>query len=214
MRILVWACCAATAVSAFAAQPAHARRAMVVSVEQHATDAGVAVLRAGGNAVDAAVAVGFALAVTHPAAGNIGGGGFMLVRFADGRSTFLDFRECAPRQASRDMYLDAAGKVTRESMVGYRAAGVPGSVRGFEYASKKWGRKPWAEVVAPAVELAENGFPVSYGFADSFRWAHDLLSRFPESKRIFLRGGKPYEMGETFTQPELARTLHRIQKEG
>src|SRR5579871_1005398 len=120
MRILVWACCAATAVSAFAAQPAHARRAMVVSVEQHATDAGVAVLQAGGNAVDAAVAAGFALAVTHPSAGNIGGGGFMLIRFADGRTTFLDFRERAPEKASRDMYLDATGNPTNDSQVGYR----------------------------------------------------------------------------------------------
>ena len=115
--------------------------------------------------MDAAVAVGFALAVTHPSAGNIGGGGFMLVRFADGRSTFIDFRERAPERASRNMYLDAAGKPTEDSVVGYRAAGVPGTVRGFEYASKKYGRKPWADLMAPAVALAAKGFPVSYGFA-------------------------------------------------
>src|ERR1019366_9113147 len=138
MRKLVWVSWLALAVPAWAALPVHARHAMVVRVEQHATDAGVAVLEAGGNAVDAAVAVGFALAVTHPSAGNIGGGGFMLVRLADGRSTFLDFRERAPGKASRNMYLDASGKATTEdSVAGYRAAGVPGSVRGFEYASKK-----------------------------------------------------------------------------
>jgi gamma-glutamyltranspeptidase/glutathione hydrolase len=186
---------------------------MVVTVEQHATDAGAAVLAAGGNAVDAAVAVGFALAVTHPSAGNIGGGGFMLVRFADGRSTFLDFRERAPGKASRDMYLDASGKATKDSVSGYRAAGVPGSVRGFEYASKKYGRKPWAEVVAPAVALAEKGFPVSYGLAKSLGGS-GRLAQFPESKRIFLRDGKPYEAGETFVQPELARTLQRIREQG
>ncbi|MFN7995220.1 MAG: gamma-glutamyltransferase [Bryobacteraceae bacterium] len=198
----------------WAAQPVRARHAMVVTVEKHATDAGLAVLQAGGNAVDAAVAAGFALAVTHPSAGNIGGGGFMLVRFADGRTTFLDFRERAPEKASRDMYLDASGKPTNESQVGYRAAGVPGSVRGFEYASKKYGRKPWADVVAPAVKLAGEGFPLSYGTAKSLSGSTGLLGQFPESKRIFLRGGKPYEPGETLVQPDLARTLERIRQQG
>ena len=214
MRKLVQVSWLALAVPAWAAQPVHARHAMVVTAEQHATDAGVAVLEAGGNAVDAAVAVGFALAVTHPSAGNIGGGGFMLVRFADGRSTFIDFRERAPQKASRNMYLDASGKATADSVVGYRAAGVPGSVRGFEYASKKYGRKPWVDVVAPAAALAEKGFPISYGFANSLRGSAELLGRFPESKRIFLRDGKPYEAGETFVQPELARTLQRIREQG
>ena len=214
MRKLVRVSWLALAVPAWAAQPVHARHAMVVTVEQHATDAGVAVLEAGGIAVDAAVAVGFALAVTHPSAGNIGGGGFMLVRFADGRSTFIDFRERAPQKASRNMYLDASGKATEDSVVGYRAAGVPGSVRGFEYASKKYGRKPWVDVVAPAAALAEKGFPISYGFANSLRGSAGLLGRFPESKRIFLRDGKPYEAGETFVQPELARTLQRIREQG
>jgi len=214
MRKAVWGLWLAVWAPAWAAEPVHARHAMVVTVEPHATDAGVAVLEAGGNAVDAAVAVGFALAVTHPSAGNIGGGGFMLVRFADGRSTFLDFRERAPGKASRDMYLDASGKPTNESVIGYRAAGVPGSVSGFEYASKKYGRKAWADVVTPAVTLAEKGFPVSYGFAKSLQRSAGLLGKFSESKRIFLRDGKPFEFGETFVQPELARTLARIREQG
>ena len=187
---------------------------MVVTAEPHATDAGVAVLQAGGNAVDAAVAVGFALAVTHPSAGNIGGGGFMLVRFADGRSTFIDFRERAPETASRNMYLDASGKPTEDSEIGYRAAGVPGSVRGFQYVSQKYGHLPWAAVVAPAVALAEKGFAVSYGLAKSLSGSAKHLDSFPESKRIFLRDGKFYEAGETFAQPELARTLRRIEQQG
>jgi len=214
MRRLVWVWWLALALPVWAAQPVHARHAMVVTVEQNATDAGVAVLEEGGNAVDAAVAVGFALAVTHPSAGNIGGGGFMLVRFADGRSTFLDFRERAPEKASRNMYLDASGKATNESVTGYRAAGVPGSVRGFEHASKKYGRKPWADVVGPAVALAEKGFPVSYGLAKSLGGSAGRLGQFPESKRIFLRDGKLYEAGETFMQPEMARTLRRIREQG
>src|ERR1019366_2194190 len=135
---------------AWAAQPVRARHAMVVTRERHATQAGVEVLRAGGNAVDAAVAVGFALAVTHPSAGNIGGGGFMLVRLADGRTTFIDFRERAPQAASRNMYLDSSGKPTEDSTIGYRASGVPGTVRGLEYASQKYGKKPWAEMLRPA----------------------------------------------------------------
>ncbi len=198
----------------WAAQPVRARHGMVVTHERHATEAGLKVLESGGNAIDAAVTVGFALAVTHPYAGNLGGGGFMLIRLADGRTTFLDFRERAPGAASRNMYLDASGKATQDSIVGYRASGVPGSVSGFEYASKKYGRKPWADVVRPAVELASKGFPISYAQAQSFQTASRLLSRFPESNRIFLRGGKFYEPGETFLQPELARTLDRIMRTG
>ena len=125
---------------AAARQPVHARHAMVVTVEPHATDIGVDVLKSGGNAIDAAVAVGFALAVTHPSAGNLGGGGFLLARFADGRTTFLDFRERAPAAASRDMYLDAAGKPTEDSITGYRASGVPGTVKGLEFAHRKYGK--------------------------------------------------------------------------
>jgi gamma-glutamyltranspeptidase/glutathione hydrolase len=202
----------AAALPAWAAQPVRARRGMVVTRERHAAQAGIEVLKSGGNAVDAAVAVGFALAVTHPSAGNIGGGGFMLIRFADGRTTFLDFRERAPQAASRNMYLDGSGKATTDSTVGYRASGVPGTVRGLEYANKKYGKKPWAELVQPAVDLAAKGFPVPYDLAQSL--SSRALERFPETKRIFQRDGKYYEMGELFVQTDLARTLTRIQKQG
>ena len=150
---------------------------MVVSRERHATEAGLKILQAGGNAVDAAVAVGFALAVTHPSAGNIGGGGFMLIRLADGRTTFIDFRERAPGAASRDMYLDANGKATEDSTVGYRASGVPGTVRGLEYASKKYGKKSWADLVSPAVDLASKGFELSYAQAQGLKSGARGLSR-------------------------------------
>jgi gamma-glutamyltranspeptidase/glutathione hydrolase len=193
--------------------PVRGRHAMVVTREDHATQAGLHVLGQGGNAIDAAVAVGFALAVTHPAAGNLGGGGFMLIRFADGRSTFLDFRERAPDRASRDMYLDASGNVTQDSVIGYRAAAVPGTVRGLEYAARKYGRRPWASLVEPAVELAEKGFPVSYGLAESLR-SENVLARFPESRRIFQREGRYFEPGEKLVQPELAATLRRLSRQG
>jgi gamma-glutamyltranspeptidase/glutathione hydrolase len=189
--------------------PEHARHAMVVAQEPQATDVGVAVLKAGGNAVDAAVAVAFALAVTHPSAGNLGGGGFLLVRLANGDSTFFDFRERAPGKASHDMYLGPDGKPTGDSITGWRAAGVPGTVSGLEAAHKKFGSKPWAELVAPAIRLAR-GFPVSYAFAKSLESGAKLMSQFPESKRIFLRDGKYYEPDEIFAQPELQRTLERI----
>lgn len=196
-----------------ARQPTKTPKAMVVSQEPYATDVGVAVLKAGGNAVDAAVAVGFALAVTHPTAGNLGGGGFMLLRLADGRTSFLDFREQAPGAATRDMYLDPEGKPTRDSLVGPRASGVPGTVRGLELAHQKYGRRPWKELLAPAINLAEKGFAVSYALSDSLRNSKQL-PQFPESTRIFQRGGRLYEPGEVFVQPELARTLQRIAKRG
>jgi gamma-glutamyltranspeptidase/glutathione hydrolase len=194
-------------------EPVRARHAMVVAEEPLAAEAGVAVLKSGGNAVDAAVAVGFALAVTHPFAGNLGGGGFLLVRFADGRSTFIDFREHAPRKASRDMYLDAQGNPTRDSIDGWRSAGVPGSVRGFELAQSKYGRKKWAEAIAPAVQFAEKGFPLSYKAAESLRDAGNLAAD-PESKRIFQKNGAFYGAGDRLIQPELAATLKRIANSG
>jgi len=134
---------------------------MVVAMEAIATDVGVSVLQRGGNAVDAAVAVGFALAVTHPFAGNIGGGGYMVIRMADGRATFIDFRERAPEKSTRDMYLDGQGNLTRDSIEGWRSSGVPGSVRGFELASTKFGKRKWSDNLAPAIELATKGYTVS-----------------------------------------------------
>jgi gamma-glutamyltranspeptidase / glutathione hydrolase len=216
-RIALLAALVATADPGLCArQPVRARHGMVATREAHATDIGLAVLESGGNAIDAAVAVGFALAVTHPAAGNIGGGGFLLARFADGRTTFVDFRERAPERAARDMYIGPDGKVTADSVTGYRASAIPGTVRGLELAHQKYGQKRWAELVDPSVRLAADGFPVSYGLARGLRSgpASERLGRFPESKRIFLRDGKFYEAGERLVQPELARTLERIRDRG
>jgi len=195
-------------------EPVFARKGMVVTQEPLAADVGVAVLKSGGNAVDAAVAVGFALAVTHPFAGNIAGGGFMLVRMADGRTTFIDFRERAPHKATRNMYLDADGKMTRDSLLGWRAAGVPGTVRGLELAQKKFGTKPWAQLLQPAIKLASNGFPVSHALMQSLRYSAEYLSQFPDSKRIFLKDGAFYDWNEILRQPDLARTLARIAHQG
>ncbi len=203
-------CAFLLALTLSARQPEHARHAMVVTQEPLAADVGLRVLQSGGNAIDAAVAVAFALAVTYPYAGNIGGGGFLLARFADGRSTFIDFREKAPLAATRDMYLDSKGNVTQDTLIGWRAAGVPGTVRGLELAHQKYGHKPWAELLDPAIQLASEGYPVSYSFDASLRHETPLLSRFPESKRIFLSA----HYGEKFIQPELAATLQRIRDRG
>ncbi len=182
---------------------------MIASQHAEASRAGVEILQAGGNAMDAAVAVGFALAVVHPQAGNIGGGGFMLVRTADGAEHFLDYREKAPAAATATMYQDAQGNVVPDiSLVGYKAIAVPGSVAGLAYAQKKWGKLPLAQVMAPAIKLAREGFALTYEDAQNFR--DKDLARFPASRRIFQRDGKYYEQGEIFRQPELARTLERI----
>jgi gamma-glutamyltranspeptidase / glutathione hydrolase len=190
-------------------RPVHAQHAMVVSSHELASRVGVEIMQAGGNAVDAAVATGFALAVVHPAAGNIGGGGFMLVRMADGKTSFLDYREKAPAAATRDMYLDAQGNVIEgASEYGYKAIGVPGSVAGMVYAERKWGKLTLKEVMAPAIRLAREGYALSW------EEAHDLHDRhlveFPESRRVFQRNGEYYRAGEMFRQPDLARTLERI----
>lgn len=200
--------------AARAKDPVRAAHAMVVAQEPLAADVGRRVLLDGGNAVDAAVAIGLALAVTHPSAGNLGGGGFMLVRLANGKTTFLDFREAAPEKASRDMYLDAEGNPTKDSIFGWRSSGTPGSVAGFDFAHKKFGSKPWAELVAPALQLARNGFSVSQTLADSFHSSQKMLAADPESKRIFVRDGATYKASEIFKQPELADTLARIAKGG
>ena len=186
---------------------------MVTAQEPLATDVGVEVLKSGGNAIDAAVATAFALAVTYPFAGNLGGGGFILARLADGRTTFIDFREAAPAKASRNMYLDAAGKTTRDSLDGWKASGVPGTVRGLELAHKKYGKKPWGQLLRPAIKLASKGFPVSYSLARSLR-SEKRLPEFEESRRIYLKKGAFFEPDDVIRQPELARTLRRIARSG
>ena len=196
-------------VSGAGRSPVRAPNAMVASVHEAASQAGLEMMRAGGNAVDAAVATGFALAVVHPQAGNLGGGGFLLLRWADGKTHFLDFREKAPAKAQRDMYLDAQGSVIQDaSVVGYRAIGVPGSVKGLAYAQKKWGKLPLKRVMEPAIRLARDGFALAYEDCTDLR--DKDLARFPESRRIFQRNGDFYRPGEIFRQPELARTLERI----
>jgi gamma-glutamyltranspeptidase/glutathione hydrolase len=197
-------------------RPTHAPRAMVASVHELASRAGIEMLHAGGNAVDAAVATGFALAVVYPQAGNLGGGGFMLYRNADGKGRFIDFREKAPAAATENMYLDAQGNVIPESskdssVVGYRAIGVPGSVAGLVYAEKQYGKLSLEKVIAPAIKLARDGFPLAYEDTQDLK-DDEYLASFPESKRIFLRDGNYYQPGDLFKQPELARTLERIAK--
>ena len=190
--------------------PTLARHAMVVSIHHDASDAGVEVLKAGGNAVDAAVAVGFALAVVFPQAGNLGGGGFMLVRMKTGEAHFLDYRERAPAAASTGMYLDAQGNVVAGlSTTGYKAIGVPGTVAGLIYAEKTYGRLTLAQVMAPAIRLASAGYILSDEEARNLAAAKNL-AQFPESRRIFQRDGNFLKPGDRFTQPQLAATLRRI----
>jgi len=190
-------------------RPVRAQHGMVVSVHGLASQVGVDILEEGGNAVDAAVATGFALAVVHPPAGNIGGGGFMLIRMADGKTHFLDYREKAPAAATRDMYLDAQGNVIPgASEIGYKAIGVPGSVAGMVYAEQKYGKLTLKQVMAPAIKLAHDGFALTWSEAVDL---HDsYLAKFPESRRVFQRNGDYYKPGEVFHQPDLARTLERI----
>ena len=192
-----------------ATQPVHAPHAVVASVHELGSRAGIEIMRAGGNAVDAAVATGFALAVVHPQAGNLGGGGFMLIRLADGRARFVDYREKAPAAATANMYLDAQGNVVENaSVVGYRAIGVPGSVAGMVYAEKEYGKLTLGQVMAPAIKLARDGYPLAWQDARDLQ--DEDLAKFPESRRVFQRNGNYYKQGETFRQPELARTLERI----
>jgi gamma-glutamyltranspeptidase / glutathione hydrolase len=189
--------------------PVHARQAIVVSVHELASRAGTEMMRAGGNAVDAAVATGFALAVVHPQAGNIGGGGFMLIREAAGQVRFIDYREKAPAAATENMYLDSSGNVIENaSVIGYKAVGVPGSVAGLAYAQKKYGKLTLRQAMAPAIKLARDGYALAWEDVAAMRDRH--LAEFPESRRIFQRDGQYYKAGEIFRQPDLARTLERI----
>jgi gamma-glutamyltranspeptidase/glutathione hydrolase len=192
--------------------PVQAQHAMVVSIQHDASDAGLKILQAGGNAVDAAVAVGFALAVVYPYAGNLGGGGFMMLRMANGELHFLDFREEAPLRATANMYLDSSGNIIPEaSTVGYLAVGVPGTVAGLIEAQRKFGKLSLQQVMAPAIHFAEQGYVLSAEEAAILQ--NPVLTRFPESRRIFQRNGNFYQAGDTFRQPELARTLTRIEKD-
>ncbi|MGY4176166.1 gamma-glutamyltranspeptidase/glutathione hydrolase [Bradyrhizobium sp. USDA 4518] len=195
--------------------PAAAENGMVVSAQHLATQVGVEVLKRGGNAVDAAVAVGYALAVAYPAAGNLGGGGFMTIQFADGRKTFLDFRETAPKGATADMYLDKDGNVIPGlSTKGHLAVGVPGSVAGMEYAREKYGTMKRADVIAPALQLAEDGFVLDQGDVSMLQTSTKDFQDDPASAAIFLNNGKPFQVGERLTQHELAETLREISKRG
>lgn len=199
--------------------PTRARHGMVVSTNRMASQVGVDILKRGGNAVDAAVAVAFALAVTYPAAGNLGGGGFMMIRREDGHAVAIDYREMAPAKSTRAMYVGANGKLIEgegSSTIGYRAAGVPGTVAGMEVALRKYGsgKLKWAELIEPSRKLALNGFEVSHGLQRSLRSNRDLLGRYAESRRIFLRGGKLFGEGEILRQTELAATFARLQKNG
>src|ERR1700757_1725131 len=178
-------------------RPVAAEKGMVVSAQHRATDIGVDILKHGGNAIDAAVAVGYALAVVYPAAGNLGGGGFMTILFADGRKTFLDFREKAPLAARRDMFLDKDGHVVKSlSTVGWLAVGVPGTVSGLEHARKKYGTMPRADLIDPAIELAENGFTLDQGDVDMLATATDDFKKFPSTSDIFLNKGQPFVAGQ------------------
>ncbi len=192
---------------------------MVVSSQSLASQAGAEILQRGGNAIDAAVATGIALAVTYPVAGNLGGGGFMLVHLADGRDLAIDYRETAPAAATESMYLDAEGaplKGSGSSTVGWRASGVPGTVAGLAYAWEHYGsgQLTWAELVEPARRLADEGFAISQGAAASLRGAAPLLEQDSESRRIFLKNGEFFRAGEILRQPELAATLARLQRAG
>jgi gamma-glutamyltranspeptidase / glutathione hydrolase len=208
---LLLAATLASAAGAAPMRPVHAPHAMVVSVHELASRAGVEIMQAGGNAVDAAVATGFALAVVHPQAGNLGGGGFMLIRLADGATRFIDYREKAPAAATAEMYLDAQGNVIENlSLVGYKAIGVPGSVAGLAFAQKRYGKLPLERVMTPAIKIARDGYALAW--EDARDLEDSDLAKFPESRRIFQRNGKFYRPGEVLKQPELAKTLERIAK--
>src|SRR4029453_4877656 len=196
--------------------PVCARHGMVASSDELASKVGVEILKRGGNAVDAAVAVGLALAVTWPGAGNIGGGGFMLIRKADGSTTAIDYRERAPGKAHRRIFLDQKGNVTPGvSVTGHRAVGVPGTVAGLALALEKYGTMKWRDVIEPARRRAAEGYVfTNFNKVGRTDQVIKLLEQFPESRRIFLRDGKYYQAGETFKQPDLAETLKRLQERG
>jgi gamma-glutamyltranspeptidase/glutathione hydrolase len=196
-------------------RPVKALNGMVVSSDSLATQVGVEILKKGGNAVDAAVAVGFALAVTYPQAGNIGGGGFMVIRMANGETVTIDFREKAPMKASENMFLDENGNfVPEKSQVGHLSVGVPGSVAGLLLALEKYGTMSRREVLEPAIELAEKGFIVNEGLANAFKNAFEHFKKFPSTMRYFSKNGQPYSAGDRLVQKDLAKVLKLIRDKG
>ncbi|HYX37486.1 MAG TPA: gamma-glutamyltransferase [Oligoflexus sp.] len=195
--------------------PVWGQRGLVATVSPLASEAGATILRQGGNAADAAVAVGFALAVTWPAAGNLGGGGFALVRGQDGKSTFIDYRETAPAAADKNFYLDAKGEVIPgASTVGYRAVGTPGTVAGMAMLHKKYGKLPWKKVLEPARRLAIEGFVMDESFVSMLESNKERLEKFPGSRHIFLKDGKGFKAGDRLVQPELGWSITQIQRQG
>jgi len=208
-----------SAVRAVPADQPRGQHGMVASNSEIASKVGVEIMQRGGNAIDAAIAVGLALEVVYPYAGNIGGGGFMMIRKKDGTATAIDYREMAPKAATHDVYLDKNGKLIKGeggSILGYRAAGVPGTLAGFELALKKYGsgKLQWADLVRPAHMLAQNGFEVPYSYVRSIEAYKKDLSKYEDSKKIFLNNGKMFAEGDRLVQPELAQTLDRIERLG
>jgi len=195
--------------------PVMAQNGMAVSSQHYASQVGADVLKAGGNAIDAAVAVGYALAVTHPCCGNIGGGGFATIHLANGKNTFIDFREKAPGAASENMYLDAQGNVIPNlSLFGHKAVAVPGSVMGFEKLRTEHGTMTRAQLMAPAIKLADDGFILKQGDVDQLHWGTEYFSKQPNVAAIFLNRGKPFQKGERLVQKQLAATLKEISTQG
>ena len=204
---------------AAAPEPVRGRHAMVASQHELASKIGVDILKKGGNAVDAAIAVGIALAVVYPEAGNIGGGGFMLIRKTDGSAFAIDYREMAPAAAHRDIFIDKDGNLIRgegSSTIGYRASGVPGTLAGFDLAFRKHGsgKVKWRDLVEPARRIAENGYVLSNRLANLLVAYKNQLSKYPESNRVFLNNGQLYKEGDLFKQPDLALTLARVRDQG
>ena len=200
-------------------EPVRGKHAMVAAQHELASKIGVDVMKKGGNAVDAAIAVGIALAVVYPEAGNIGGGGFMLIRNSKGETHAIDYREMAPKAASRDMFVDKDGNLIRGeggSTIGYRASGVPGTLAGFDMAFKKYGsgKMKWADLVRPARLIAQNGYVLTHRLAELFKSYKENLAKYGDSNRIFLNNGKYFEEGDIFRQPDLAQTLSRIERNG
>jgi len=196
-------------------QPVSSENGMVVSTSSYASKAGVEILKKGGNAIDAAVAIGFALAVTYPSAGNLGGGGFMVIHLADGKNITIDYREKAPLSAHKDMYLNEAGEFVPElSQQGATSVGVPGSVAGLIYALEKYGALPLAEVIQPAIDLAKNGWKLEERDARIFNNGLLLFEKYPSSLKVLSKNGKPFKADELFIQPDLAWTLEQIKQKG